>query len=75
MDNARMSNDTRRQYDSSRSLSAAEDKCTKIDKELDEATTAANEKYDKYTESLFKKVSEEYDLAQIFLEVCFRKFY
>lgn len=64
-----MSNDTRKQYDSFRSLSTSEDKCMKIEKELDDATSAANEKYDKYTESLFKKVSEEYDLSQIFLEV------
>jgi len=36
-----------------------EDKVAKCEKELDEANSIANEKYDKYTETLYKRISEE----------------
>lgn len=45
-----------------------EDKVQRIEKELDEATSMANEKYDKYTEGLFKRVAEECDLTTCYLD-------
>ena len=45
-----------------------EDKVSRIEKELDDANASANEKYDKYTEGLFKRVSEECDLSNFYLE-------
>ncbi|RNA39658.1 rho GTPase-activating 44-like isoform X3 [Brachionus plicatilis] len=45
-----------------------EDKVTRIEKELDDANASANEKYDKYTEGLFKRVAEECDLSNFYLD-------
>jgi hypothetical protein len=36
---------------------------------LDDARLSANEKYDRYTEGLYKRVSEETDLSKLFLDV------
>lgn len=49
-------------------LNRLEEKVQRIEKELDEANLTANEKYDKYTEGLFKRVAEECDLTNYFLE-------
>lgn len=45
-----------------------EEKVQRAEKELDEATALANEKYDKYTEVLYKRVSEECELTSCYLE-------
>ncbi|CAF0707004.1 unnamed protein product [Brachionus calyciflorus] len=45
-----------------------EEKLQKMEKELDDATSVANEKYDKYTEGLFKRVAEECNLSNYYLE-------
>ena len=68
-ENARINNDQRKQYETFKTLANAEEKCQRIDKELDEANATVNEKYDKYTESLYKKVSDEYELANNYLDV------
>lgn len=44
-----------------------EDKVVRSEKELDEATSTANEKYDKYTETLYKKISEECELSNNYI--------
>lgn len=48
-------------------LNKLEDKLTKSEKELDEATSVANEKYDKYTESLYKRIADECELSNYYL--------
>lgn len=45
-----------------------EEKVQRIEKELDEATSVANEKYDKYTEALYKRIADECDLTNCYLE-------
>ena len=45
-----------------------EEKVQRAEKDLDEATSAANEKYDKYTEALYKRVSDECELTSCYLE-------
>lgn len=40
-----------------------DERVNRSEKELEEAQAAANEKYDKYTETLYKKISEECDLS------------
>lgn len=45
-----------------------EEKVQRAERELDEATAAANEKYDKYTETLYKRVSDECELTNCYLE-------
>jgi hypothetical protein len=40
-----------------------DERVNRSEKELEEATAVANEKYDKYTETLFKKISEECELS------------
>jgi hypothetical protein len=45
-----------------------EEKVQRIEKELDEAQSVANEKYDKYTETLYKRISDECDLTNCYLE-------
>ena len=65
----RLQNDLRRQNEVYKALVSAEDKTAKYEKELDDARQAVNEKYDRYTEGLYKRVSEETDLANCFLDV------
>lgn len=45
-----------------------EEKVQRVEKELDEANAVANEKYDKYTEGLYKRVSEECELTTYYLD-------
>jgi predicted transcriptional regulator len=45
-----------------------EEKVQRVEKELDEATSLANEKYDKYTECLYKRVADECELTNYYLE-------
>jgi hypothetical protein len=45
-----------------------EDKVIRLERELDDANYAAKEKYDKYTESLYKRVAEESELTNHYLE-------
>lgn len=40
-------------------LMRLDEKVTRSEKELDEANSIANEKYDKYTETLYKRIAEE----------------
>lgn len=49
-------------------VSRLEEKVVRAEKELDEATSVANEKYDKYTEVLYRRVSEECELTNCYLE-------
>jgi hypothetical protein len=58
-----------REFESKRfnELTRLEEKLQKSEKELDEATSIANEKYDKYTESLYKRIAEECDLTNYYL--------
>jgi hypothetical protein len=59
------SNDaTRRMND----LYRLEEKAQRLEKDLDEANLNANEKYDKYTEGLYKRIAEECDLTNHYLE-------
>ncbi len=51
-----------------RELARLEEKVQRIERELDEANAIANEKYDKYTESLYKRVSDECELSAYYLE-------
>lgn len=64
----RIANDTKRQQEAYKALVNAEEKTVKYEKELDDARLVVNERYDRYTEGLFKKVSEETELANCFLE-------
>ncbi len=59
-----------REFESKRfnELTKLEEKLMKSEKELDEATSVANEKYDKYTESLYKRIAEECDLTNCYLK-------
>jgi DNA-binding ferritin-like protein len=45
-----------------------EEKVQRVEKELDEANALANEKYDKYTEGLYKRVAEECELTSFYLD-------
>ena len=45
-----------------------EEKVQRVEKELDEANSIANEKYDKYTEGLYKRVAEECELTNYYLD-------
>ena len=58
-----------REFESKRftELTKLEEKLNKSEKELDEATSVANEKYDKYTESLYKRIAEECELTKCYL--------
>jgi hypothetical protein len=64
-----MNADMKKQNEVFKAFQNAEEKTIRCEKELDDATFLANERYDKYTEGLYKKVSEETDLANYFLEV------
>ena len=44
-------------------LARLEEKLMRSEKELDEANSVANEKYDKYTETLYKRIAEECELS------------
>jgi hypothetical protein len=68
----RIQNDLKRQNEAYKALVYAEEKTQKYEKELDDARLSVNEKYDRYTEGLFKRVSEETDLANCYLDVSFR---
>ncbi len=46
-----------------------EDKLVRCEKDLDEAKSVANEKYDKYTEILYKRISEECKIIYYFYGV------
>lgn len=67
----RIQNDLRRQTEAYKALVSAEDKTARYERELDDARLSVNEKYDRYTEGLYKRVSEETDLANSFLDVSF----
>lgn len=45
-----------------------EEKVQRLEKDLDEATLTANEKYDKYTEGLYKRIADECELTNYYLE-------
>lgn len=45
-----------------------EEKVAKSGRDLEEATISANEKYDKYTEGLYKRISEECELTRYYLD-------
>ena len=63
-----MSVDANKRQASKNELLKLEDKVAKIEKELDESTTNANEKYDRYTESLYKRIAEEHDMTKCYLK-------
>ncbi len=69
IDSWRHVNDTKKQQEAWKALQNAEEKTIRCERELSDSTISANERYDKYTEGLYKKVSEEIDLANYFLEV------
>ena len=48
---------------------SAEEKTARYERELDDARLSVNEKFDRYTEGLYKRVSEETDLSKLFLDV------
>lgn len=48
-------------------LNKLEDKVQRIERELDEANSLANEKYDKYTEGLYKRIADESELTIFYL--------
>jgi Rho GTPase-activating protein 17 len=60
--------ESKKQNEQSRLLIQSEDKKLKFEKELDECERVAIERYDKYTEGLYKNVSEEPSLATYFLD-------
>jgi exonuclease VII small subunit len=49
-------------------LARLEEKVQRLEKDLDEANLNANEKYDKYSEGLYKRIAEECDLTTFYLE-------
>ena len=49
-------------------LNKLEEKVQRVEKELEDATQIANEKYDKYTEGLYRRVAEECELTNYYLE-------
>jgi multidrug resistance efflux pump len=69
-----MANPTVAQADASQSnkklneVYRLEEKLARTEKELDEATAVANEKYDKYTEALYRRVADECELTGCYLE-------
>ena len=49
-------------------MNRLEEKVQRMEKELDDATSIANEKYDKYTEGLYRKVADECELSDKYLD-------
>jgi hypothetical protein len=60
-----VNNDTNKKMND---INKLEDKVQRIEKELDEANLIANEKYDKYTEGLYKRIANECELTKFYLD-------